>query len=94
LTRTLARAFLSIAERSMACLILNQSVGDLYRIYLGCQRDGLDFNYAAIPADFQHEKHEQFDPKYMRALFEVGYRMAERGDPWHKAPPGFEAPRA
>jgi hypothetical protein len=85
-----ARRALSIAERALTCLILSQSVGDLYRIYLGCQRDGFEFHYAAIPADFHHEKHEPFDTDYMRDLFEVGYHLAAQGDPWHDAPPGFE----
>ena len=78
----------------MSCLILNQGVGDLYRIYLGCRRDGIDFRYTAIPADFRHEKREEFDPAYMSALFDVGYRMAGRGDFWREAPAGFEDPGA
>jgi hypothetical protein len=32
-----------------------------------------------------------FDPEYMGKLFDLGYRLAKSGYPWHKAPPGFEA---
>jgi hypothetical protein len=25
----------------------------------------------------------------MRALFQTGFDMAAKGDPWHKVPPGY-----
>jgi predicted acylesterase/phospholipase RssA len=46
------RRTLSIAGRAISSLIHTQGVGDLYRIYLTAQRDGLDFNLAYIPAQF------------------------------------------
>ncbi|MET0166163.1 MAG: hypothetical protein ABW318_14310 [Vicinamibacterales bacterium] len=49
---------------------------DLYRIFLTAQRDGLDFNLAYIPTDFNASRKEEFDREYMQALFERGYRMA------------------
>lgn len=86
------RKILTITERAIATLIKTQGVGDLYRIYLGSQRDGLDFNLASIPEDFRAESEESFDPKYMRPLFQRGYDLASAGYPWAKAPPGFEPP--
>ena len=35
---------------------------------------------------------EAFDPTYMKALFERGYELILNGSPWHKFPPGFDAP--
>ena len=35
-----------------------------------------------------------FDPAYMRALFDYGYELARSGYKWHKAPPAFEALKA
>jgi predicted patatin/cPLA2 family phospholipase len=82
----------AIAGRSLGTLIRNQGIGDLYRIYLAAQRDGIDYNLAFIPEDFKMEPKEEFDPEYMRRLFDLGYRMAQGGYPWKKAPMGFEPP--
>jgi predicted acylesterase/phospholipase RssA len=83
---------LSIAQRAIATLIKNQGVGDLYRIYLGCERDGLHYRLAHIPDDFALEPKEAFDPTYMKALFDVAYEQASKGYPWKHAPPGFDPP--
>lgn len=81
-----------IAGRSLGTLIRNQGIGDLYRIYLAAQRDGIDYNLAFIPEDFKMEPKEEFDPEYMSRLFDLGYRMAQGGYPWEKTPTGFELP--
>lgn len=81
-----------ISGRTISSLIRTQGTGDLYRIYLGAQRDGLDYNLASIPADFNEKPQEPFDSAYMRKLFDLGYRLAREGYPWEKAPPGFEPP--
>ncbi|MGH7311184.1 MAG: hypothetical protein ACREK6_21090 [Candidatus Rokuibacteriota bacterium] len=80
---------MSIAQRAIASLIHTQGVGDLYRIYLTAQRDGLDFNLAYIPAHFNDPHKADFDPTFMRALFETGYDMAAQGYPWEKVPPEY-----
>ena len=41
-----------LAARSVATLIKTQGVGDLCRMYLGRERDGLDYNLAIIPESF------------------------------------------
>jgi len=73
----------------MASLILDQGIGDLYRIYTLAERDELDFNLAAIPQDFDEEKTEQFDTVYVRKLFDLGYGLAKHGYPWKKEPLDF-----
>lgn len=83
------RSTVDIAGRSISSLIQTQGIGDLYRIYLQAQRDGVDFNLAYIPASFNVPHKEEFDTEFMRALFRTGYDMAEKGYPWEKAPPGF-----
>lgn len=83
------RQTMSIAERAISSLIQTQGVGDLYRVYLITQRDGVDFNLAFVPASFNAPHPEEFDTEYMRALFKVGYDMAVKGYPWSKTPPGF-----
>ncbi|TNF55604.1 MAG: patatin family protein [Gammaproteobacteria bacterium] len=83
------RRTMSIAGRAISSLIHTQGIGDLYRIYLTTQRDGVDFNLAYVPASFNAPHPEDFDPDFMRALYHTGYEMAVRGFPWKKQPPGF-----
>ena len=74
----------------MSSLIRTQGIGDLYRIYQTTLKDGMDFNLAYIPGDFDEVSEEQFDPDYMRKLFQVGYERAASGYPWEKLPPQME----
>lgn len=83
------RRTMNIAGRAISSLIHTQGIGDLYRIYLTCQRDGVDFNLAYVPASFNAPHREEFDTEFMRALYKTGYDMAAKGYPWEKAPPGF-----
>ncbi|WP_051249794.1 patatin-like phospholipase family protein [Maridesulfovibrio zosterae] len=76
-----------IAARSMAGLIRNQGIGDLYRIFYTAQRDRVDFKLAFIPPEYNEESDELFSPVYMRNLFELGYKMAKSDHPWHASPP-------
>lgn len=77
---------------SISTLIRTQGMGDLYRIYLGAKRDGIPYRLAYIPSDFDMEPEEEFDPKYMRALFDLGYEMARDGYDWATSPPGVILP--
>lgn len=86
------RRTLSILQRAIDSLIQSQGIGDLYRIYTTAQQDGLDFNLAYIPSSFQMPHREEFDTVYMGALFETGYKLAVKGYPWKKTPPGMQAP--
>lgn len=83
------RSVMSIAGRAISSLIQTQGVGDLYRIYLTSQRDGMEFNLAYIPRSFDRKLNEPFETAYMKALFDVGYEMGAGGYPWEKGPPGF-----
>jgi hypothetical protein len=83
------RSTMTIAGRAISSLIHTQGIGDLYRIYLTTQRDGVDFNLAYIPDSFNAPHKEDFDTEFMRKLFAVGYDMAAKGYPWQKKPPGF-----
>jgi hypothetical protein len=87
------RATLPIAGRAVGSLMTTQGIGDLYRIFMVTQRDGVDFNLAYIPRTFQAPHRGEFNTEYMRALFKTGHDMAVAGYPWQKVPPGYEAPR-
>lgn len=82
---------LSISARSITTLIKNQGIGDLYRIYAAARRDDMEFNLAAIPADVDIKSERPFEQRYMRALYDVGYRAGFRGTSWMKWPPGMSA---
>ena len=84
------RRTMTIVGRAITSLIQTQGIGDLYRIYVTAQKDGLDYNLAYIPTSFNVPKKEDFDTEYMRQLFDVGYSMAAKGYPWQKAPPGMQ----
>lgn len=79
---------IEIAARAISTLIKNQSSGDAYRIYRMAKDDGAEFNFLAVPADFDVKAQEFFDPKYQQALFDVGRRIGINRGPWWKKPPG------
>jgi hypothetical protein len=84
------RRFLTIVGRAIATMIHYSGYNDILRIYATTKRDGVDYNLAYIEEDFPNTKHENFDPGYLRALFDYGYAKGNRGSPWHKAPPLLE----
>jgi hypothetical protein len=90
--QSINRRTLPVAARAISSLTQTQGIGDLYRIYATAQRDGLDYNLAYIPSSFHVVAKEEFDQDYMRKLYAVGHSMAEKGFPWEKVPPGFDAP--
>ena len=81
------RRTLPIAVQAISTLIQYQGIGDLYRIYSVTQRDGIDFNLAYIPPTFKTPHKAEFDTDYMRALYDVGYSLSEKGYTWTKKPP-------
>ena len=79
-----------IGTRAISSLTKFQGVGDLYRIYVLAQRDGIDYNLAYIPVDFHPKRTSEFDTNYMNQEFNLAYNLARSGYKWSKYPPGFE----
>lgn len=79
---TVERRLAPILERTVSSLIRTQGIGDLYRLYLGSVRDGLNYYLASIPGEFEMVPEEPFSREYMNALFEHGRSMAVEGYPW------------
>lgn len=71
-----------LGGRSVASLIRTQGIGDISKMYLAAMRDGLSFNLAYIPDDFDVDSEEAFDREYMQSLYEFGYKSITEGDPW------------
>jgi predicted acylesterase/phospholipase RssA len=86
---TVDRSTLKIAGRAVSTLISTQGIGDLYRLYVLCQRDHIDYNVAYVPESFSERLREPFDQEYMRKLYEVGRETMLHGSPWSKFPPGY-----
>ncbi len=84
------RRTLKVMGRAVSSLIQAQGRGDLYSIYVLTQRDGIDYNLAYIPKDFNAPHPDEFDRAYMNTLFDRGYAMAEKGYDWQKNPPGLQ----
>ena len=76
-----------IAQRSLETLAKNRGLGDLTRMYVRAQADGIDYNLAAIPAEFEAPHPKPFDRAYMQALYEVGVSLGRAGYAWAKLPP-------
>jgi len=81
------RRTLPISLRAITCLIHNQGIGDLYRIYAIAQRDHIRFRLVYIPSTFQTPHPAEFDTAYMQALFALGEKMAVEGHEWYGHPP-------
>jgi len=81
---------LPIAGRTIDSLIRTQGRGDFYRMYALAERDGINLHATWIPDEAREalgvEPSEAFDPKYMRALFDYGYRRVLDGKAWYDAP--------
>jgi Patatin-like phospholipase len=86
------RRLLSILGRSINTMIHYSGYNDIVRIYFTSQRDGVDYKLAYIGSDFDFPHKENFDPAYMKALFEYGHAEAQTNTVWHSAPPIFAQP--
>jgi hypothetical protein len=80
---------LSIGAASVDALWYVQARGDQYRIYATAQRDRVKPYFAWMGEDFTAVAEEEFDPKFMKQLFDYGEQRLVSGTLWRDAPPGF-----
>jgi len=80
---------LAIALRSIETLTKSRGIGDLARMYARARADGIEYNLAAIPGDFDAPHPKPFDRAYMQELYDRGRTMGRAGYPWAKSPPEF-----
>jgi len=81
------RGLFSIASRSIATLLHFSGVGDINRIFLTAQRDGIDFRLSYIGSNFRAQRGGAFDQAFMRALFDYGEAKGRSGAAWAMVPP-------
>ena len=84
------RHTLTIAQKAVGLLINYNGVGDLYKAFMLAKKQNSSFNLAFIKDDFEVPHKEDFEPEYMKALYNYGYKLAEQGYPWDHGPPGFD----
>jgi len=82
---------LSITGKSLSTLIGGSSAGDLYKLFAIAERDGADLEIVSVPQEFDMEADEIWDPAYMKALYDIGYKFGFEGDHWEDQPPDFES---
>ncbi len=80
------RGVFSVTRRAASTLLHFSGIGDIGRIYLAAQRDGVAFRVAYIGRDFHAERRQPFDPVYMNALFDYGFALGRAGDHWRLEP--------
>jgi predicted patatin/cPLA2 family phospholipase len=84
--KTTSPRLLPIAGRTIDSLIRTQGLGDFFRIATLAARDGLDFEVTWIPKGANEligvTPTEEFDPRYMKALFEYGHQRTLDGETW------------
>lgn len=85
------RQTLGIAQQAISTMIQVSGMNDINRIYVTALRDHVDFNLAYIGSDFTMKAKEDFDPAFMRALYEYAHAKAAAGYPWAKRPPWVPA---
>jgi len=85
------RQTLSVAKEAISTMIQMSGINDITRIYLLAIRDHVDFNLAYIGSDFTLQAKEDFDPVFMRALYDYAHAKAREGYPWAKRPPWIAA---
>ena len=81
------RRFIKIAGRSFSTLMKAQSWGDMVRLYSTAKKDNVDFSYISIPNNYEPKGNEMFDPKEMKRLYDLGYKIATSDNPWQKEIP-------
>jgi hypothetical protein len=85
------RSTMGIAQDAITTMIQTSGMNDVNRLYLAAMRDHVDYNLAYIGRDFTLKPKENFDPVFMRALYDYGRTKARAGYPWAKRPPWIPA---
>jgi predicted acylesterase/phospholipase RssA len=82
----------AVAHRALDALVDRQALGDIYRLQLIAQQNGLDLNIAYIDSGFNYPHRRLFAGDYMQHLFQYSYDLASKGYRWCKALPSGEDP--
>jgi predicted acylesterase/phospholipase RssA len=84
----IGRSLPAIAARVIDASGRAAATGDLLRIHGYAQGAQAGFQWITIPEDVVVGGDEFFDPRAMRALYDLGYGLATSGGGWFTLPPG------
>jgi len=80
----------SIAGEGIEAMMNSSMQYVLMRAFVVARAHGYSFNLVEIPANVDIGKNAlAFDPKQMRAAFDVGYALGNQPDPWKHTPPNL-----
>ena len=78
---------LAIARTSIEDLFKISNRGAQYRVYVLTHRNGIDFNLAQIPQEYNLDfSPVNFNQIKMQELFDLGLNLSKSGYPWLKTP--------
>jgi hypothetical protein len=83
------RALGDIAFRAIGTMLKVSGINDLYRLYLSCLHDDIEFPFIAIPIEYKGSTEEQFNEAEMIQPYEYREKLALGGVPWLTVPPGY-----
>jgi hypothetical protein len=78
-----------ILAQSVDMAVKNDTRLMIDRAYLAARHSSIGFNIATIPPSFNAPSRGPFDPKYMGALFQVGYELGKSATPFSTEPPAY-----
>ena len=87
--KQIPRNLTKISERALSSLIKAQALNDLDKIYALAKQQGFDFNWVALPEEYQAAESDEFDKKEMNRLFKKGYEEGLKENVWKKIPLGI-----
>jgi predicted patatin/cPLA2 family phospholipase len=70
---------LAILGRAFSGAVRTGARAEIAEVLSATQRDGISLKLAHIDTAFQHASHGAFDPDYMKALYDFGFRQAQSG---------------
>jgi predicted acylesterase/phospholipase RssA len=83
------RSVLSVLSRSISVSLKTTARAEIAIVRAAAQRSSISCQVATIDERFSHSRHGPFDPDYMRALFDLGFRQARDGAAFGTGPGGF-----
>ena len=81
-----------ILRKTAESLVNSMALMDMHYIYLDAKDHQVEFHLAYMPSDFR-EPDEEFDPAYMRELFDLAYEQGQQGGAWESELPEFQSKR-
>lgn len=77
---------LAVLGRAFSAAVKTATRVEIAGVAAASQRDAIDFKLAHISENFDHPSHGLFDPEYVKALYDFGFREAQADRAFHDKP--------